>query len=120
MVGGEIRVTLNLGDIAILQMNQYPTTAMAGATIGLDYLFSGKLTHQTIALSLTGVYAPSCRTNQEGYVPNINRIALYHLRYELLNVWGGLTFEFRPAIPDCTIRRIVQYSVRTSSLFPLC
>ena len=92
MVGGEIRVTLNLGDIAILQMNQYSTTAMAGATISLDYLFPDRFSHQTITLSLTGVYAPSCRTNQEGYVPNINRIALYHLRYELLNVWRGLTF----------------------------
>jgi hypothetical protein len=62
MVGGKIRVTLNPGDIAILQMNQYSTTAMAGATISLDYLLSGRFTH-------------------------INRIALYHLRYELLNVW---------------------------------
>jgi hypothetical protein len=67
MVGGEIRVTLNPGDTAILQMNQYPTTAMAGATISLDYLFPDRFTH-------------------------INRIALYHLRYELLNVWRGLTF----------------------------
>ena len=42
-IGREIRVTFNLGDIAIFQMNQYPTTAVAGATIGLDYLFPGKL-----------------------------------------------------------------------------
>lgn len=61
MVGREIRVTLNLGDIATLKMNQYPATTMAGTTIGLDYLFHGRFAH-------------------------INRIALYHLRYKLLNV----------------------------------
>ena len=72
MVGREIRVTLNLGNRAVLEMNQYPTTAVAGTTISPDDLLSGRFTH-------------------------INHIALYHLKYELLNVWHGPSF----CIPTC-------------------
>ena len=46
MVSGEVRVTLNLGNVAIPQVNQYSTPAMAGATVGLDYLFPSGFTHR--------------------------------------------------------------------------
>jgi len=53
MIGGEIRVALNLGDVAIREMNQHSATAMAGATVSLDNLLSGRFMHRAMALSQT-------------------------------------------------------------------
>jgi hypothetical protein len=39
MVGGEVRVTLNLGNDTISNVNQHPTTAVTASTITPYYLF---------------------------------------------------------------------------------
>jgi hypothetical protein len=62
--------------MTVLEMNQYSATAMAGATVTSDYLFSGRSTHSEIVLYVALVSAT--HIGQENHGLKANRNGLYH------------------------------------------
>jgi hypothetical protein len=49
MVGGEVRVTLKLGNDTISNMNQHPTTAVTASAVTPYYLFFARDIHAHLA-----------------------------------------------------------------------